>query len=58
VEDLHKWIVQHFQEHPLFEKIAKQDLVSITVYFMCVGNQLIFFFFINTGSRPYSGKII
>lgn len=28
VEDLHKWIVQHFQEHPLFEEVDKQDLVA------------------------------
>ncbi|XP_011701695.1 PREDICTED: tRNA (guanine-N(7)-)-methyltransferase [Wasmannia auropunctata] len=28
VEDLHKWIVKHFQEHPLFEEVAKQDLAE------------------------------
>ncbi|XP_011141927.1 tRNA (guanine-N(7)-)-methyltransferase isoform X1 [Harpegnathos saltator] len=26
VNELHKWIVQHFQEHPLFEEVAKEDL--------------------------------
>lgn len=33
MEDLHKWIVQHFQEHPLFAEVTEQDLVSTTVYF-------------------------
>lgn len=28
VEDLHNWIVKHFQEHPLFEEVAKEDLVA------------------------------
>lgn len=29
VEDLHEWIVQHFVEHPLFERIHDKDLVFI-----------------------------
>lgn len=34
VNDLHKWIVQHFQEHPLFEEVTKEDLVNTTpIYF-------------------------
>ncbi|XP_012064587.1 PREDICTED: tRNA (guanine-N(7)-)-methyltransferase [Atta cephalotes] len=28
VEDLHKWILQHFQEHSLFEEVTKQDLAA------------------------------
>ncbi|KAL6434477.1 hypothetical protein ACFW04_006103 [Cataglyphis niger] len=28
VKDLHEWIVQHFQEHPLFKEVAKEDLVT------------------------------
>ncbi|XP_072767087.1 tRNA (guanine-N(7)-)-methyltransferase [Anoplolepis gracilipes] len=28
VEDLHEWIVRHFQEHPLFKEVAKQDLAT------------------------------
>lgn len=28
VEDLHKWMVQHFDAHPLFERIPDQQLVS------------------------------
>lgn len=34
VEDLHKWIVQHFQDHPLFEEVAEQDLVNITLFYI------------------------
>jgi tRNA (guanine-N7-)-methyltransferase len=34
VEDLHKWIAQHFQEHPLFEEVAKQDLVNAIIFFI------------------------
>ncbi|KAL8721691.1 MAG: hypothetical protein Q9225_001691 [Loekoesia sp. 1 TL-2023] len=25
VEDLHKWILQHFEEHPSFERISKEE---------------------------------
>lgn len=27
VKDLHDWIVQHFVEHPLFERISQVELV-------------------------------
>lgn len=27
VKDLHDWMVQHFVEHPLFERISDQELV-------------------------------
>lgn len=27
VKDLHVWMVQHFVEHPLFERIADSELV-------------------------------
>lgn len=29
VKDLHEWIVKHFQEHPLFDNISKEELVSL-----------------------------
>lgn len=25
VEDLHKWMVKHFEEHPSFERVAKDE---------------------------------
>lgn len=28
VKDLHEWIVQHFNDHPLFESISKEELNS------------------------------
>ncbi|XP_070172193.1 tRNA (guanine-N(7)-)-methyltransferase [Polyergus mexicanus] len=28
VQDLHEWIVRHFQEHPLFKEVAKEDLAT------------------------------
>lgn len=28
VKDLHEWIVSHFQEHPLFDEVPKEELVS------------------------------
>jgi tRNA (guanine-N7-)-methyltransferase len=28
VEDLHNWMVQHFESHPLFERIPNNELVS------------------------------
>lgn len=28
VKDLHEWIVRHFQEHPLFKEVSKQDLAT------------------------------
>ncbi|KAJ8931114.1 hypothetical protein NQ314_016015, partial [Rhamnusium bicolor] len=27
VKDLHDWMVQHFVEHPLFERLTEEDLV-------------------------------
>lgn len=29
VKDLHEWMVKHFVEHPLFERIDENDLVSL-----------------------------
>lgn len=29
VEEIHKWMVEHFQEHPLFEQVRLEELVSI-----------------------------
>lgn len=31
VKDLHDWIVQHFVDHPLFERIDEDDLVCKTL---------------------------
>lgn len=31
VKDLHEWIVQHFVDHPLFEKVSDIDLVIVKV---------------------------
>ncbi|CAH2008189.1 unnamed protein product [Acanthoscelides obtectus] len=28
VKDLHEWMVQHFTEHPLFDRVSEDDLVS------------------------------
>jgi tRNA (guanine-N7-)-methyltransferase len=28
VEDLHIWMVKHFEEHPLFERVQEEDLVE------------------------------
>lgn len=28
VQDLHLWIVRHFEEHPLFERIPQAELVK------------------------------
>lgn len=28
VKDLHEWIVSHFEEHPLFERVSQGELVS------------------------------
>lgn len=28
VKDLHEWMVKHFVEHPLFEQIPEEDLVT------------------------------
>lgn len=28
VEDLYEWIVKHFEEHPLFERIVHEELVK------------------------------
>lgn len=28
VKDLHMWIIKHFNEHPLFEKLSQGELVS------------------------------
>lgn len=30
VVELHRWIVKHFEEHPLFEEVTKQDMVGIS----------------------------
>lgn len=40
VNDLHKWIVQHFQEHPLFEEVTKEDLVN--AIYPCLFSQYVF----------------
>lgn len=29
VKDLHEWMVQHFVEHPLFQRIPDDQLVSV-----------------------------
>lgn len=29
VKDLHDWMVQHLSEHPLFERIPEEKLVSL-----------------------------
>lgn len=31
VKDLHEWIVQHFEEHPLFERINQTELVKLFI---------------------------
>lgn len=28
VEDLHKWIVKHMEEHPLFERLSSEEEVG------------------------------
>nr|CAI5838553.1 unnamed protein product [Callosobruchus analis] len=28
VKDLHEWMVQHFSEHPLFQKVSEDDLTA------------------------------
>lgn len=28
VEDLHKWMVKHFTEHPLFDQVLEKELVN------------------------------
>lgn len=35
VEDLHHWMVTHFQDHPLFEKIPDENLVNATDIYTC-----------------------
>jgi len=27
VEDLHKWIVAHMEEHPLYERLSEEEAV-------------------------------
>lgn len=31
VKDLHEWMVHHFVEHPLFQRIPDDKLVSLTL---------------------------
>lgn len=33
VKDLHEWMVEHFEEHPLFQRISDEELVSIFINF-------------------------
>lgn len=33
VEDLHNWFVKHFDEHPLYQRVQDEDLVSFFLYF-------------------------
>lgn len=28
VKDLHDWMVEHFEDHPLFQRLSDDDLVS------------------------------
>ncbi|XP_044299235.1 tRNA (guanine-N(7)-)-methyltransferase [Varanus komodoensis] len=32
VEEMHKWMVKHFQEHPLFEQVPRTELASDPVF--------------------------
>lgn len=34
VKDLHEWIVKHFREHPLFDDVSKEELVSFCYLFL------------------------
>lgn len=37
VRDLHEWIVQHFEEHSLFERIPQAELVCFVIYNVICG---------------------
>jgi len=32
VEDLHKWIVSHMTQHPLYERLTDEEAVRQTLY--------------------------
>lgn len=36
VKDLNEWMVLHFEEHPLFERIPDEELVSHLYYIIIV----------------------
>lgn len=39
VQDLHEWMVQHFKEHPLFERVSESETVShFTIYIIKLFN--------------------
>lgn len=34
VEEVNKWMVKHFQEHPLFEQVPLEELVRESAWFL------------------------
>ena len=36
VKDLHEWMVKHFNEHPLFEAISDEEMVSHADFYLFI----------------------
>lgn len=43
VKDLNEWMVTHFSNHPLFERVSEEELVCLNCYFCHCYVQLFFF---------------
>lgn len=38
VKDLHDWMKQHFNEHPLFEQVQEEELVIFLYFYLLIIN--------------------
>lgn len=60
VQDLHEWMVTHFEEHELFERVSEEDLVKISINLLFFLNVVQYYnaWCVFLEKRSYCGKII